>query len=101
MTYALPALTTLIALLFYFFVTLNVARAHAKYKVDVPAMTGQPDFDRVFRVQMNTLEQLALFLPSMWLFAIYVSLSLIHISEPTRRTPISYAVFCLKIKNYP
>jgi len=73
MTYALPALTTLIALLFYFFVTLNVARAHAKYKVDVPAMTGQPDFDRVFRVQMNTLEQLALFLPSLWLFAIYLS----------------------------
>ena len=27
-----------------------------------------------------------------------VSLSLIHISEPTRRTPISYAVFCLKKK---
>ena len=26
------------------------------------------------------------------------SLSLIHISEPTRRTPISYAVFCLKKK---
>ena len=25
-----------------------------------------------------------------------LSLSLIHISEPTRRTPISYAVFCLK-----
>src|SRR5680860_1742058 len=27
------------------------------------------------------------------------TLSLIHISEPTRRTPISYAVFCLKKKN--
>ena len=27
-----------------------------------------------------------------------VLLSLIHISEPTRRTPISYAVFCLKKK---
>ena len=26
------------------------------------------------------------------------NLSLIHISEPTRRTPISYAVFCLKKK---
>src|SRR5665647_3779626 len=26
------------------------------------------------------------------------ALSLIHISEPTRRTPISYAVFCLKKK---
>ena len=28
------------------------------------------------------------------------SLSLIHISEPTRRTPISYAVFCLKKKKH-
>src|SRR5664279_1528264 len=27
-----------------------------------------------------------------------MALSLIHISEPTRRTPISYAVFCLKNK---
>ena len=73
MTYALPALTTLIALLFYLFVTVNVARAHAKYKVEVPAMTGDPDFERVYRVQMNTLEQLAFFLPSLWLFAIFVS----------------------------
>src|SRR5665647_3837180 len=29
---------------------------------------------------------------------VLVYLSLIHISEPTRRTPISYAVFCLKKK---
>src|SRR5680860_1632331 len=29
----------------------------------------------------------------------HYDLSLIHISEPTRRTPISYAVFCLKKKN--
>ena len=28
----------------------------------------------------------------------FLDLSLIHISEPTRRTPISYAVFCLKKK---
>src|SRR5665647_3866510 len=32
------------------------------------------------------------------LFKELKSLSLIHISEPTRRTPISYAVFCLKKK---
>ena len=30
--------------------------------------------------------------------AVVMMLSLIHISEPTRRTPISYAVFCLKKK---
>ena len=29
---------------------------------------------------------------------LFLELSLIHISEPTRRTPISYAVFCLKKK---
>ena len=29
---------------------------------------------------------------------LWLDLSLIHISEPTRRTPISYAVFCLKKK---
>src|SRR5665647_1490241 len=32
------------------------------------------------------------------LASMQVGLSLIHISEPTRRTPISYAVFCLKKK---
>ena len=39
----------------------------------MPAISGNPDFERVFRVQMNTLEWLPIFLPSLWLFAIYVS----------------------------
>jgi len=73
MPYALPALTTLTALLLYFVVTLNVARAHGKFNIYPPAMTGHPDFERVYRVQMNTLEQLAFFLPSLWLFAIFLS----------------------------
>jgi len=73
MTYALPALTTLTALLLYIVVAVNVARAHDKYKIIVPAMTGHPDFERIYRVQMNTLEQLAFFLPSLWLFAMFVS----------------------------
>src|SRR5680860_1679387 len=37
-------------------------------------------------------------LPAPGTFATVMVLSLIHISEPTRRTPISYAVFCLKKK---
>jgi len=36
-------------------------------------MAGHPDFDRVFRVQMNTLEWMPIFLPVLWLFALYVS----------------------------
>jgi len=38
-----------------------------------PAMTGDPGFERVLRVQQNTLEQMILFLPALWLFSIYVS----------------------------
>jgi glutathione S-transferase len=67
------AIVTLLALLFYFFTGLRVGGARAKFGVKAPATTGHPDFERVFRVQMNTLEWLPIFLPSLWLFAIYVS----------------------------
>jgi len=73
MRYALPALTTLAALLFYVVVSINVGRARGKFKINAPAVTGHPDFERVYRVQMNTLEQLVAFLPALWLFAAYVS----------------------------
>jgi len=69
----LPALTTLVAVLLYFTTLINVAFARAKYKIAAPAVSGNPDFERVFRVQMNTLEQLVAFLPALWLFALYVS----------------------------
>jgi len=73
MRYALPALTTLAALLLYVVVSINVGRARGKYKIEAPAVTGHPDFERVYRVQMNTLEQLVAFLPALWLFAFFVS----------------------------
>ena len=41
--------------------------------VAAPATTGNPDFERAFRVQMNTLEWMPIFLPLLWLFAFYVS----------------------------
>ena len=68
-----PSLVTVSALLLYFVVTINVGRARFKYQVPVPQTTGNEDFERVLRVQQNTLEQLALFLPALWLFSIYVS----------------------------
>ncbi len=70
---ALPALTTLVAVLLYVVTIANVGRARAKYKIEAPAVTGHPDFERVYRVQANTLEQLIGFLPALWLFAVYVS----------------------------
>jgi len=71
--YHLTALVTCLAILFYFFTSVRVARARVVYGVRLPAISGHPDFERVFRVQMNTLEWLPIFLPSLWLFAIYVS----------------------------
>jgi glutathione S-transferase len=73
MSTPLPALTTLIAVLLYFTTIVNVAFARTKYKIIAPAITGNADFERVFRVQMNTLEQLIAFLPALWLFALYVN----------------------------
>ncbi|MCW6036684.1 MAPEG family protein [Spirulina subsalsa FACHB-351] len=70
---ALPSLVTVLALILYFVVTLNVGRARFKYEVKAPAMSGDPNFERVLRVQQNTLEQLVLFLPGLWLFCLYVS----------------------------
>ena len=67
------ALVTCLAILFYFFTSVRVARARAAFKIKPPAISGNPDFERVFRVQMNTLEWLPIFLPSLWLFAVYVS----------------------------
>ncbi|MBD2292711.1 MAPEG family protein [Anabaena sphaerica FACHB-251] len=67
------SLVTVLALIVYFVVTINVGRARAKYKIMPPETTGNPDFERVLRVQQNTLEQLILFLPALWLFSFYVS----------------------------
>ncbi|MEA5542369.1 MAPEG family protein [Limnoraphis robusta Tam1] len=68
-----PSLVTVIALLVYFVLTLNVGRARAKYKIMPPQMSGDPNFERVVRVQQNTLEQLVLFLPALWLFSEFIS----------------------------
>src|SRR6202048_2690159 len=67
------ALVTCLAILFYFFTGIQVAKARVAFGIKAPAMSGNPDFERVFRVQMNTLEWMPIFLPSLWLFAIYIS----------------------------
>jgi len=69
--YHFTALVTCLAILFYFF-TIQVSKARTAFGIKVPATSGHPDFERVFRVQMNTLEWMPIFLPSLWLFAIYI-----------------------------
>jgi glutathione S-transferase len=65
--------TILLALLEYIVMAGLVGRARAKYGVRAPAMTGHPDFERANRVHVNTLENLIVFVPAVWIFATYVS----------------------------
>jgi glutathione S-transferase len=67
------SLVTIFALLVFIVVTINVGRARAKYGIKAPEMAGNPDFERVVRVQQNTLEQLSIFLPALWIFANFVN----------------------------
>lgn len=73
MQYHHTALITVLSLLVYWATIALVGMARGKYKISAPAVSGNPNFERVFRVQQNTLESLIMHLPAMWLFAIYVS----------------------------
>ena len=67
------AIVTLLCGLLIFAMALTVARTHSKTGILAPAMTGDPLLERAIRAHSNTLEWLPIFLPAMWLFAIYWS----------------------------
>ena len=69
--FQLSALVTILALVLYIVMFMRVGQARSKYKIEAPAVTGDPNFERVYRVQMNTLEQLPIFFAGLWLATIY------------------------------
>ncbi len=70
---ALLALVTGLALLVYMWCTLRVGMARGTYKIEAPATTGNEIFERHYRVQQNSVEQLAVFLPALWMFGTLIS----------------------------
>jgi uncharacterized membrane protein YecN with MAPEG domain len=72
-THAYVAIVSLLALLLYFWMGLQVAGARSKSGIKAPAMTGDPVLERTIRAHYNTLEWLPLFLVPLWLFSIYWS----------------------------
>jgi glutathione S-transferase len=68
----LVSLVTICALLVLSAVTLNVGRARVKFGIKPPQMSGNLDFERTLRVQQNTLEQIVLFIPALWIFSQFV-----------------------------
>jgi glutathione S-transferase len=67
----LPAAVTLLTLLLMFATLCMVASARKRYGINAPAVSGDPAFERVFRVQMNTLENTVMFIPALWLASQY------------------------------
>lgn len=67
----LPALVTLLTALLMFATALAVGSARVRHGIKAPATSGHPDFERMLRVQMNTLEQSVMFLPVLWLATRY------------------------------
>jgi glutathione S-transferase len=69
MTYPLASLAVIIALFVYFGLSIVVGKARATWNVPAPMPTGHPEFDKRNRVHINTLEQLAMFIPAIFLAA--------------------------------
>ena len=61
------------ALLQYLYFTMRAGVGRPKYKVNAPKTVGNDNWERLFRVQQNTMEQLLIFIPSVFGFAYYVS----------------------------
>jgi glutathione S-transferase len=67
----LSAAVTIISILFVFYTGINVAQMRGRHKIAAPAVVGNPEFERAYRVQVNTLEQFVMFLPLLWLATTY------------------------------
>ena len=65
------AVVTILALIQYFVFGYQVGVMRGKHGVKAPAITGAPEFERMFRVQQNTLEQLVMFVPAIWIYAYF------------------------------
>ena len=63
-------LATVGALLVYLATLFYCGRQRAKHAIQAPATTGHPDYERALRIQQNTLENLVVFIPTLWMFSI-------------------------------
>jgi len=66
-------IVTVLALVQYTFFGIQVGGARQKSGVKAPATSGDQQFECVNRVHQNTLEQLVVFIPALWLYAYYVN----------------------------
>ena len=100
----LVAIVASLALLEFFWFLYRTGRARGTYGVEAPAVTGHPIFERHFRVHQNSVEQMVMFLPGIFLFALFVNAAIgaligliyviariwyawAYVQDPAKRTP--------------
>ncbi|NOX69630.1 MAG: MAPEG family protein [Gammaproteobacteria bacterium] len=66
------AIITILALMQAYAFAIQVGQARTKHGVKAPDTSGHEDFDRMFRIHQNTMEQLIVFIPALWIFGLYV-----------------------------
>ncbi len=67
----LSAAVTILAVLVIVYTLVLVSRARSRHNIQAPAMSGHPEVERALRVQGNTLEQVVIFLPLLWVATLY------------------------------
>lgn len=70
---AVVELVTVLALLQFLFFGTLVGNARTRYGIKAPAVTGDAIFERYYRVQMNTLELLVIFVPALWIAGAHIA----------------------------
>lgn len=66
------AIVTILALGQFILFSIQVGSMRGKHGVDAPAIAGHPEFERMFRIQQNTMEQLVAFIPALWIYGYIV-----------------------------
>ena len=66
-------IVTFLALAQYVLFGVQVGGMRGKHGIKAPAQTGHEEFERMNRVHLNTLEQLVVFIPALWMQAYYAN----------------------------
>lgn len=66
------AIVTVLMVMQAFLFAFQVGQARIKGGISAPSCSGSEDFERANRVHQNTIEQLVVVLPSLWIFGLYV-----------------------------
>jgi glutathione S-transferase len=67
----LSASVTILMVAFYLFCAARVGVLRGKHGIKAPLCAGHPEFDRAYRVHLNTLEQLGIVLPLLWVATLF------------------------------